>query len=62
MDAAAASWRAGAELLVVGSALLNHPSGKQAATKSSAEFLAHGVPDMAVAKEASGKRTPARRE
>jgi ribulose-phosphate 3-epimerase len=30
---AAAPWRAGAELLVVGSALLNHPSGKRAATE-----------------------------
>lgn len=30
---AAASWQAGADLLVVGSALLNHPAGKRAATE-----------------------------
>jgi ribulose-phosphate 3-epimerase len=36
---AAAPWRAGAELLVVGSALLNHPSGKRAATEEIRQAL-----------------------
>ena len=42
-DTAAASWRAGAELLVVGSALLNHPSGKQAATEELRRVLAQAT-------------------
>jgi ribulose-phosphate 3-epimerase len=41
---AAASWRAGAELLVVGSALLNHPAGKRSATEELRRVLAQAAP------------------
>lgn len=42
---AAGSWKAGAELLVVGSALLGHPGGKRAATEEIRGALAYVTSD-----------------